>query len=240
MKKTILSILMIMCLLVITGCGTTTKETTSADSKKFKEDYESLNGTVNDAGKTFRSVEIADNRIIYTTAEDVVKKIENKESFVVYFGYPKCPWCRSVVSTLIKLSNELELDIYYVDIHANEVDIRDTLKVENGNVVTSKEGTEAYMKLIQLFDNVLEDYSLTDEDGNAVETGEKRIYAPNVIAIVQGEPIGLTDGISSLQTDGYMELTDEMLAETHIAFGKLFLKYLDETSMCDVDAQTKC
>ena len=129
-------------LFLVTGCG-------KSDAVKFKEEYESLNGTVSASGKEIRSITIdKDNPMIYKSADDIVKMIENKETFVVYFGFPACPWCRSVLPTLLDVSKDLGLDkIYYVDV----LEIRDTLKVnDNKEVVVDKKGTDAYYKLLEL------------------------------------------------------------------------------------------
>ena len=92
MKKFLISI--ILCLLVITGCGV-------KDSVKFKHEYEALNGEkVN--GKLARIVEIGkENPMKYITEEEIIEKLESKESFIVYFGFAECPWCRSVLSYLL-------------------------------------------------------------------------------------------------------------------------------------------
>lgn len=228
MKNIVLFLVTIFLLLfLVTGCG-------KSDAVKFKEEYESLNGTVSKSGKEVRSITIDEkNPMIYKSAEEIVEMIENKETFVVYFGFAACPWCRSVLPTLLDVSKDLGLDkIYYVDV----LEIRDTLKVDdNKEVVTDKEGTEAYYKLLELLDNVLSEYSLTDSDGNKVETNEKRIYAPNVVAISAGVPTELTTGISSLQTDGYMELTDEMIKETEGLFRCVIKCVLDSNPTCSLD-----
>lgn len=215
-KRRIFVILAIIALLIITGC-TYEKEETISDALKFKEEYESLNGVkVSDSDKVYRSVNIPeDNPFVYTTANDIISMMDNNETFVVYFGFPKCPWCRSVLPTLIEVSDELELDkIYYVDVS----EIRDKLGVdEDGNVITLKEGSEGYLGLLNRLDNVLEDYTLV-HDGENIETGSKRIYAPNVVSIVNGHAKELETGISSEQEDAYMELTDKMLKDTYNKF----------------------
>ena len=72
------------------------------DSIKFKEEYESLNGKKY-KNKKIRDVKIEkDNPFVYKTAEEIVDLIENGESFIVYFGFSKCPWCRSMIETFIK------------------------------------------------------------------------------------------------------------------------------------------
>lgn len=214
-------------LFLVTGCG-------KSDAVKFKEEYESLNGTVSASGKEIRSITIdKDNPMIYKSADDIVKMIENKETFVVYFGFPACPWCRSVLPTLLDVSKDLGLDkIYYVDV----LEIRDTLKVnDNKEVVVDKKGTDAYYKLLELLDNVLSDYNLSDSEGNKVEANEKRIYAPNVVGISNGKALELTTGISSLQTDGYMDLTDEMIKETEGLFRCVIKCVLDSSPTCSID-----
>ena len=60
-----------------------------------------------------------------------------------------------------------------------------------------------------------EHFMLTDQNGNEVDTGKKRIYAPNIVAVVAGEVKEMTDGISGKQTDAYMELTSDMVQESY-------------------------
>lgn len=231
MRKKILIMLMLsVSLFALAGCGKEEHELT--DAQKFKEEYESINGTTREKdGQTIRSIEIPEeNPFVYKEASDIVKMIENKETFAVYFGFSDCPWCRSVVPTLIEVANDLNLDtIYYVDVKT----IRDTLEIDkNGNVQTKEEGSAAYYQLLELLKDVLSDYNLKDADGKSVETNEKRIGAPNVIAIVNGEARELETGISDEQKNGYQKLTDAMKKETYEKF-KCVLK-------CVVEANKSC
>lgn len=228
MKNKLLILLIILIgLFTLTGCG---KKVNNPDAAKFKKDYESLNGkTIND--KKVRSVSIDDdNPFVYKNAEDIIKMMDNKESFVIYFGFAKCPWCRSIIETLIKTSKDMKLDkIYYVDV----LNIRDTLSVDDkGNVVEDKKGSNDYYKLLTYFDEVLSDYNLYDKDGNTVKYDEKRIYAPNVISVVDGKATKLTTGISEKQTDAYMKLTDEMKKETYNEFKCVIKCVLDNQKTC--------
>ncbi len=210
MHKKLTVLLVLVCsLFLVTGCGKKEEQLVNPDAAKFKEDYEKLNGETNTNGKIIRSIKISDkNPFVYKTAEELVEAINNKESFVVYFGFNSCPWCRSMIETFINVLDEENVkEVYYVDI----LNIRDTLEVNSkGKVVTKVEGSEGYMELIKLLDNVLSDYSLTDSEGKAVETKEKRIYAPNVVIVKDGVAVGLESGISDLQNDSYMDLTQEI------------------------------
>lgn len=221
MKRKILMMLLIVgSLFLATGC-------VSEDAKKFKNDYESVNGKENSSGKVHRTVSILeDNPYTYATAEDIVKKIENKETFYVYFGDKLCPWCRSVIEKSIKVAKENNIKtIYYVPIwddEGNEI-LRDRLKVnDEGKIETVKEGTETYKKLLELLDNVLSDYSLNDKDGKKVETKEKRIYAPNFIYVESGEAKKLIEGISEKQKDAREELSEEILQDEEEIFKSFF------------------
>lgn len=210
---------------------------TSSDATKFKNEYEELNGTTREKdGKMIRSIKIPKkNPMIYASEEDILKMMDNKESFLVYFGFNDCPWCRSVVPKLIECANDLGLDkIYYVDVK----EIRDVIELkENGELETTTTGSDGYYMLIERLSSVLSDYTIKDKEGNQISTGEKRIFAPNVVAIVNGEATQLTEGISEKQTDGYMELTDEMLEETYQDFKCIIKCILDAKATCDIKKQ---
>lgn len=229
MKKTFLTILILGVMIIgIVGCGETTNKT-STDSTKFKEEYEELNGETNSSGKKHRTVSISeDNPFVYTTAEKIIEKIENNETFYVYFGSSYCPWCRSVIGKAIEVAKENKIDtIYYVDIwDGDHVEIlRDTYKLnDEGEPEVVFEGAKVYKDLLKYFDNVLGDYTLTDADGNKVLVGEKRILAPNFIYVEKGEAIKLTSAISENQKNSREELSNEILEDEEKMFNELFKK----------------
>lgn len=232
MKNKILFIITILIItLSVTACTTIEK----TDALKFKEEYESLNGTTRKKdGKQIRNITIAeDNPMIYATTGDIIEKMENKDTFLVYFGFNDCPWCRSVLPTLIQVANDLGLDkIYYVDVK----EIRDIIEVdESGNLVITTKGSDDYYVLIELLKDVLADYTVKDSFGNTVSTGEKRIFAPNVVAVTNGQAKSMETGISELQTSGYMKLTDEMISETYNKFKCLIDCIMEVSNTCSID-----
>jgi thiol-disulfide isomerase/thioredoxin len=218
MKKIKFLLVLFVAIILLTGCSKKESEVVETDATKFKEEYESLNGTINESsGSEIRTISISeDNPIIYKEAGDIVSAIENKETFLVYFGFASCPWCRSVVPTMLSVASNLGIKkIYYVDVS----EIRDTLTLDDNNkVVESKKGTDDYYELLDLLSSVLSDYKLTTSSGKKVNTKEKRIYAPNVVAVVDGTPTMLESGISELETDPYMELTDEIISDMESKF----------------------
>lgn len=237
MKKTTFSLLVIVLILLsITGCSSNKTEKNS-DSLKFKEEYEAINGETNSSGKKHRTISILkDNPFIYVTGEEIVEKIENKETFYVYFGSPYCPWCRSVIEKAIEVAKKKNIDtIYYVDIwDGDHVEIlRDTYQLNNdGEPEVVFEGSKDYKELLKYFDNILRDYTLTDATGNEVSVGEKRIFAPNFMYVEKGKAIRLTSGESEKKKDSREELSNEILEDEE----KLFVEFFDnQNNFCNYD-----
>lgn len=225
MKKKLFLILLITLIpiLLTTGCSSKNdKETALA----FKEEYESLNGKTNSSGKEHRSVTIpSDNPFEKVSASDIVKMIKDGGTFYVYFGDKLCPWCRSVIEKACDVSKDNNIEkIYYVNIwddDGGEI-LRDKYQLVDGEAVQLIEGTDDYYKLLEYFDDLLSDYTLSDQDGNKILVGEKRIFAPNFVYVKDGKAVKLIDGISELQTDSREELTDEMLSDEEKQFNELF------------------
>ena len=226
-KKVLIFIAIILAALVFGFIYKINSDYKKTDAYKFKVEYESLNNEDTGYGKVYRELNInKKNRIKYSTAKEIVEKTENNETFVVYFGFAKCPWCRSMIENLIDLSIENEIDIYYVDV----LDIRDTIEYVDGELKTTKEGDKDYMKLIELYGDVLSDYNVKNGD-EKISTGEKRIYAPNVIAVVNGEAKEMVEGVSEKLEDPYGEITEEM-KKTSIKQLKCIFKCINEANVC--------
>ena len=229
-KKILLFILLVIGVLTITGCGKKEeqkKEEPRAAAVAFKEEYESLNGKEVRDGIVHRTVTIDEyNPFVKVTPSELVEKIDNKETFYVYFGDKLCPWCRSVIEKAIEVAKSKNIDtIYYINIWDDEYNeiLRDKYTLgKKDKPVKSIEGTEEYKRFLEIFDNVLSDYTLTTSKGKAVSTGEKRIYAPNFIYVEEGKSIRLTSGNSEKQTGAFDELTDEILADEQALFEEFF------------------
>ena len=219
MKKVLLSVMLFLSIIFLGGCAT-------KESKAFKEDYEKLNGQENASGKIHRTISIdEDNPFVEVSADEIVKKIENKETFYVYFGSTLCPWCRSTIESAIKVAKEKNIKkIYYVDVwdeNGKEI-LRDKLEYKDGKLVKTIEGTESYYKLLEYFNDFLRGYELTDDKDNKIEAIEKRIYAPNYMYVENGEIKKLTNGKADSQKDSREELTDTIKEEQLTKFRDFF------------------
>ena len=225
-KKILLLMLLTLTVVGITGCG---KKEENKDAIKFKEEYESFNGKKNDYFE-YRELNIdEDNPFIISSDKEIVKMMEDKETFIVYFGDPQCPWCRSIIEQAIKSANKNGIDkIYYVRFWDgfHEELIRDVYELDEDNKpVLKEEGSKYYPKLLEYFDDVLSEYTLTDEEGNKINVGEKRIFLPNFVAVVDGEAKELIEGISEKQTQYNGKLTKEIIKDEEKAFNEFFSKY---------------
>ena len=206
--------------------GEGTASTSTSASTSFKEEYESLNGTETSSGKTYRSVSIPDNNpIVEITGDEAASKIQNGGTFYLYIGDEQCPWCRSVIEQALASAGEHGVDtIYYVqiwDAEHNEV-LRDRYELQDGKAVQTGFGTGAYSVLLKAADSFLTEYTLEDDDGNTVDTGEKRIYAPTFLKIEKGTVTAMTTGTSPSQTDAYQDLDDGILADEKAMFDSFF------------------
>ncbi len=184
----------------------------AAASTSFKEEYESLNGTETSSGNTYRTVSIPEeNPIVEITGDEAASKIQNGDTFYLYIGDEQCPWCRSVIEQALASAAEHGVDtIYYVQIWDAD-----------HNEQTGF-GTGAYTVLLKAADAFLDEYTLEDDDGNTVDTGEKRIYAPTFMKIENGTVTALTTGTSPSQTDAYQDLDDGIVADEKAMFDSFF------------------
>lgn len=223
MKKKVFLILILFIGLFVTGCSANNK-----DALKFKEEYEKINGDKTSySDNKYRTLKIdKNNPYVYSSAKEILEKINNKENFYVYFGSSYCPWCRSVIEKSIESAQKNNIKkIYYVDIwngFHNEI-LRDTYKLNDKNEAEKeKDGTKEYYKLLEKFDNLLEDYTLTTDDGEEVKVGEKRIFAPDFIYVENGVAKRITSATSENQKDADAKLTKEILKDEEKSFDNFF------------------
>ena len=202
-------ILIVFILFLTIGCRST-------DSIMFKTEYESLN-----VNNSYVKVNIpSDNPFLYITDSELVKLIEEKKDMVVLFGYSKSNDTRSIIEDVIEISKNVNINsIYYLDV----LEIRNELKVnENGETATSKEGSSAYNKILELLGESAEDYII---NGNIVG---KRIYAPSILIIKNNEILGITNGKS------YLEDESERKKESYNILYEHLKKYNNNT--CSVES----
>lgn len=223
-RNKIILFITIICTIVVVGICTLAiinhekelKEQKTSDAIKFKEEYESLNGTVSASNNTFPTVTLPEESTLkYITEAEAVEILKNEKG-VIYFGFNKCPWCRTMVTSLVNASKEYEVPLYYLDI----LDIRDNFEVVEGELKKTKEGTEAYYEILKLLDSKLEDYIIMDGE-KKYETKEKRLYAPTVVAVDNGKIKKFHVGTVESQKSGFDILNEREQKELDKIFTEI-------------------
>lgn len=211
-NKIILALLIILTISVVGFCvfRVLLKNEELTDAIKFYNEYSELNNKENkNNGKIYVNVKInKENTVKYITEEEAINILEDGTG-VIYFGFSTCPWCRSLISTLTNIAKSKNETIYYLDV----LNIRSSYEVKDGKLNKLKEGTKGYYKILELLDNNLESYALVDEEENVYETNEKRLYAPTIVAVKNGEIKDFHVGTVDSQESGYDELTETQKTE---------------------------
>ena len=212
------------------------KDSSSQDALKFKEEYESLNGTVAFGEIKYNNLEISENNPIkYSDYDEVIDVIKNG-SGVIYLGFPGCPWCRSALPILLDVAKDNDINtIYYINIKED----RDAYVVEDGELVYQVDeegneikGAEGYFDLMKALDKHLTEYVVSFE-GKEYKTGEKRIYAPTVVFVRDGKVLGLHVSTVDSHKSGFDKMTDKQVEELYGIYEEYILEM--KNSACSKD-----
>ena len=156
----------------------------SRDNLRFKFEYEMYNFFSFSNGKKIITEIDMDNNIKYITGKDILNKLDSEEATIIYFGYPYCPWCRSVISTLVDVVKENKIsNFYYVDVH----------KIDDDTIKKIKIRLDEYL------------------DNN--EEGIKTLYVPDVYFIKDGDIKFHHIANVSGYKDPFTKMTDEQVKE---------------------------
>lgn len=207
------------------------------DAIKFKNEYESLNDTIRQSdGAKYNSVSISDsNPMKFVDAKGAIEVLDMKNA-ILYVGAGWCPWCRNAVPVLIDVAKNRQIDtIYYLNLD----DEKSIWDVVDGKAVRTKDGSKAYYELLEKLKDELTDYTLTGEKNKKLQTGEKRIYMPMVIAINDGKVVEKHVGTVELTKDQnkYSSLTEEQTKELYGIYNELFNKAFADNNYCTLDGE---
>ena len=116
------------------------------DSKRFKQEFEKLNGTKDENnGETYNTVNIDENNpIVYVGLEELYDVMNSNENSYIYVSAPTCTYCRASIETLLKVLKDVGIDkLYYYDITANE----DAIEEEKRNEIINKLAEQELLNL---------------------------------------------------------------------------------------------
>lgn len=224
------SVLLIVIIVAIVGIMLLGKKEVT-DAMRFKEEYESLNGTIRKSdGHVYNDIRISEvNPIKYVNAKEVVEKLKN-ENAIVYFGANWCPYCRNAVPVLLEVARARNIEtIYYIYLDND----KSMWEIKDGELVKTKDGTEDYYNLLDFLGDNLRDYVLTDSEGKEYETHEKRIYLPFVVAAKDGKIVSTASTVKLDEGQSkYDPLTEEQHDKLYKMYNELVNKVFDDGT-CD-------
>lgn len=65
--------------------------------------------------------EAEDYVFVKSDIQDMKRRADNKETFVIYFGFARCPWCRDLMPVLNEAAKKTgNKTVYYADTRANK------------------------------------------------------------------------------------------------------------------------
>ena len=161
-NKIYLLIGIILVIIIVLSFFTVKDNKLTEDEKKFIIEYEKLNGKASlTSTKEYMEIKIPEKNGINYINSDKAIEILSEGTGIIYFGFPECPWCRNVVVPLLEVSIEYNENVNYY----NAYSIRDEKELdENSNIITKKEGTESYYKILELLGDKASTYDgLNDE-----------------------------------------------------------------------------
>ncbi len=190
------------------------------DAMKFKEEYESYNGLKNENGQIYQTLIIPENNPFWYVEFSDLKKILEDGTGILYFGYPSCPWCRTLIEVFLQAAESFDLPACTIG-YVNFEQGRDELALDaEGNLIVLQEGSEEYQYLLEELSDWLGPYEGLHDDTL------KRIYLPTMVFVLDGEiqsvQIGTVDsqksGWDELSEEAYQELLELLCSQIHTIF----------------------
>lgn len=230
MKKNgikLLIIFLIILICIITFI-TVKKNRVTKDEKSFKKEYERYNGYTNPgSNKKYFDVNIEEkNGIKYLGDDEVIDMLQNKTG-IIYFGFPTCPWCRSMIEVLLDAKDSTnQKNIYYY----NALDIRDEKVLEDGKVKTTKKGKKNYYKILDILGDKASVYEGLEDDSI------KRLYFPTVVFVRNGKIVDIHISTVDSQEDPYKKLNKKQKAELK----KIYTRGIAKMNGKECDSDTAC
>lgn len=137
---------------------------------------------------------------IDTTFEEVLSKIDNKETFALFLGFDNCPWCQDVKPILQEEAKNLNTNIYYIDTKDGKCKTT-TCELDNGD--NTDENYTKWLKTLNL-ESLSVPYLVIYKEGVAVSNYQ----APNYDANLKN----ISEKNTNKVHEKYKEMLSDMLA----------------------------
>lgn len=162
------------------------ESSTLTAEEKFIQEYESFNGKEKEDGSLYFEVSLStENMSVKHLSYDQLFSLLEGGTGVIYFGTPENESSRHFVSSFLPAMQESGVDLFYYWDHFSD---RDEIELdEDEKEKVTKEASEEYEQLLEKLDDVLGDYTFLNEDGETVSFSRKRLYAPTLLIVKEGE-----------------------------------------------------
>lgn len=188
---------------------------------EFRATYEALNNqpSPHNPNLAFQEIYIPnDNPVRFVNFDEIIHVLDSGTG-VIYLGFPNCPWCRAMVSTLINVAMDFGAEIMYRNIFED----RNILELEDGEIVESRAGHPGYYLLLERLGDFAPAYTgLEDET-------IRRVFVPAVIFVRDGQILYYFEGLSTFReraqeeaVGGWQNKTEAELEELRALFTDYF------------------
>ncbi|MBQ9538003.1 MAG: hypothetical protein IJU95_01930 [Treponema sp.] len=116
-KKTIVVVISLALLFSIVACATS-----KTDDSRLMSGLELSDGEEWADMSSYETYDAAEEYFfVKSNIKDMYEMVGRKESFVIYFGFSRCPWCRDLMPVLNYAGKESDWGkVYYADTRANK------------------------------------------------------------------------------------------------------------------------
>ena len=198
--KTVISLMLVLMSLVACNQQPALPATElPASDQSVKNAFEALNGQTAANGQPYMEVHVSEDSLFVPINEEDALQLLESGTGVLIFEFPECPWCRNMMPVVDQAAKEMALSKLYA---FNIREERDQITLGDDGLVVVNEGTEFYRKVLEILGENASVYDgLNDES-------IRRIYAPTVFVIVDGEVLSSHVSTVDSQSDPFIPLTD--------------------------------
>lgn len=171
-------LLFLMLAIIVFSIFIIKKEYVTSDEKKFKREFEYFNNKTSlRFSEKYPSVKVEkQNGIKYVSGNEVVDIMENGTG-IIFLAYPEGIRSRILLQDFLNVCyHEKVKTIYYFNAYSS----RDEKEKKDDTVVTIKEGSKNYQKILKLLGERAQSYQ-------EVNDGSKRIYFPTILIVKNGK-----------------------------------------------------
>ena len=196
-----------LCLVVVAGlsaCGAEPYHPAPGptDAADFRAAYEALNGQDDGDGGVYLTISIPEDNTVVILDYAQMREFLQRGDGVLYFGRPGCPWCRKMLPTLLRLTEDYDIPLYYYDPEA--------IRAAND---------DNYRALTAALDEYLDVDTVTQRaDDPDFDPTRKRLVLPDLYFIREGEIVGRlllfqNEFLQANDTDGLYRLLEQTYTE---------------------------